>query len=317
MIRWFILFCSLLLWSVCMAAVYIHTRPTPTQEALLGAEEGFKILFADDAETIRSWKLYADFTLLQPGSDKQAPIAWDGVNEASLISVGKVSTEMKRKSDSRIEQLTHVQFRIPPESRMSLPDQLNMFTIRIGCDYTYETGLDTLSLKASTGLGYRAEIFGMRNGNELMLTQQILQNRTKLFENRERLVLGTRSAPSTELTPFQRQREIRIGMEWDIAMLDPRVLESMAVDTEKARPRMVSRHARCTKKTTVILHGQVVTVFVAETDDGKARAWYSADGAVLKQTYRMADAFDIMLVRTHPDAKGVRDASASWTQVTP
>lgn len=308
MLRWMLLIGTLALWVASMSAVYLRTRPAPIQETIRGGLEGFDSLFEEDAETQRYWKIYADFSRSQnnvptPGQ----PITWNGRNESGLIEVGTINTELKRKSDSMVDQQTDLQFRIPPEARMALLEPLGRVTAHIGCTYSFETGLDMISVKADTALGLRIDLFGIRDVNTLRMTQTVFQGKTKLMENRDKIDLGPRAAPSAELTPFIRRRDVAVGKEWEFAMLDAKLFDPKMLDPDNGgKPRMVTLKARCTKRTEIEMDRVMIPAFEVQTEDGLARAWYAADGGVLKQAFRFGDAVDIMLIRTTPRKRSER-----------
>lgn len=312
MLRWLILIGTLGLWIASMTAVYLHTRPAPVQETVRGGLEGFDALFEEDAETQRYWKIFANFTRADaPTPTPGQPVTWNGKVEAGLVEVGTINTELKRKSDSMVDQRTELRFRIPPEARMALLEPLGLVEANIGCTYSFETGLDMISVKANTGLGLRIDIFGIRDVNTLRMTQTVFQGKTKLMENRDKLDLGPRAAPSAELTPFIRRRDIAVGKEWEFAMLDARLFDPKMFDPDNGgRPRVITLKARCTKRTEIEMDKVLVPAFEVQTEDGLARAWYSADGSVLKQAFRFGDTVDIMLVRATPRKRGERKRSA-------
>lgn len=300
MLRWMILLGTLALWIGSMVVVYQHTRPAPVKETVRGGIEGFEALFEEDAETQRYWKIYADFSRVQNTSASPTkPITWNGVNEFELVEVGTINTELKRKSDSLVDQQTKLHFRIPPEARTPMLEPLGIVDATIGCTYSFETGLDMVSVKATTAVGLRIDIFGIRDVNSLRMTQTVFHNQTKLMENRDSIDLGPRAAPSADLTPFVRRRDVSVGKEWEFARvdyLDPKILDP----DNSGKLRVITLKAVCTKRTEIELDRIKVPVFQVETEDGLARAWYSADGSVLKQAFRLGESVDIMLIRTTP-----------------
>ena len=57
---------------------------------------------------------------------------------------------------------------------------------------------------------------------------------------------------------------------------------------------------RCAGGTTIMMRGIPVKAFEVRSDDGSARAWYSPDGTVLKQVFKLAGLVEIVLVRDDP-----------------
>lgn len=299
MLRWTIFLFTLAAWAGSMALVYKHTRPDPVKETILGANEAFLVLFDEDVELERTWRIFADFRekpQAQPGA-KAPGIKWTGRDQQGLSEIGRINTELKRKSDSMVEQQTNLQLRIPGEARSAMLEALGMVTVRIGCNYSYETGLDLLSIKAESSLGFNVEVFGIRDGGMLNVRQIVSQRRQKLLENAEKIEIGSRAAPSVELSPFQRQPKIREGYEWDFAMVDVNTLFTNVADN--AKPQVKSVRAKVMGRVSIEHEGQTIPVFEVATPDRSAVAWYSADGNVIKQAFHFANAVDVMLVRVN------------------
>lgn len=299
MLRWTIFLFTLAAWAGSMALVYRHTRPEPVTESIAGANEAFLVLFDEDAELERTWRIFADFREKpQAKSDaKPAGIKWNGRDQVGLSEIGRINTELKRKSDSMVEQQTRLQLRIPPEARSAMLEALGMVNVNIGCNYSYETGLDLLSIKADSSLGFNIEVFGIRDGGMLNVRQIVLQRRTKLMETAEKIEIGSRAAPSVELSPFQRQAKIEEGYEWNFAMIDLNTMFSSVADN--AKPQVKSVRAKVMGRVTIEHEGREIPVFEVATPDRSAVAWYSADGNVIKQAFHFANAVDVMLVRVN------------------
>jgi hypothetical protein len=72
----------------------------------------------------------------------------------------------------------------------------------------------------------------------------------------------------------------------------------MAMSGENEGIKVLKVH--CTPRTSVMMHGERVEAFEVRSDDGSARAWYSPDGVVLKQVFKLAGLLEVMLVRDDP-----------------
>ena len=115
----------------------------------------------------------------------------------------------------------------------------------------------------------------------------------------EKCPIGDRSAPSVDLLMFERNRDIKENLSWSISKLRLEGVNlgglNLGTKATTGAPKVT-----CTGKTQIQSGGATATVYQAVSEDGSARAWYSADGVVLKQTFRFLDMFDVYAVRAVP-----------------
>lgn len=299
MLRWLILTATFVVWAACMIAVHRHCQPPPLQEVTPGLESGLDRLFEADNEPRRVWRVFADLERLKQGSQQRGAQPWTGQDETELTEVGWLdSTLRKRERDeSRLEQVTEAVFAIPGEVKLPLLQMMGTLHYQSRSDVSRDLGLEVFSASFTLGLGLEVRTHGVREGAELRITQQIFQKGKKLLDEQQSVPLGARGMPLLELFPFQQNRDIREGRSWDIAMLDT----SVADLENKARPRVVGLRVKCTGRQKITSEDDPNTMaFTVTSEDGKARAWYSADGTVLKQAYTLGEVLEVMLVRADP-----------------
>ncbi|MCY3018148.1 MAG: hypothetical protein NTW87_03830, partial [Planctomycetota bacterium] len=223
---------------------------------------------------------------------------WTGVDESGLKDVGYLECTLKRREHdmTRLEQFTEAELSIPEDANLPLLQLMGVLSFKSRADLSLDYGLEVFTAELSMGMGLVASSHGVRDNEELMVTQQIRQGRKILFDQLERMPIGAKSAPLVELMPFQRSPNVREGYSWDIAMLDSSLV---SVDSN-AKPRLIALRVRCTGRREIMHEGEKAMSYEVSSEDGKARAWYSSDGTVLKQAYTIADVLDVMVVRADP-----------------
>jgi hypothetical protein len=147
------------------------------------------------------------------------------------------------------------------------------------------------------GLGVEVKTHGVREESELKVTRQVYKDGKKMLDDQSSIVVGPKGTPLLDLFPFQQNAKVKDGYSWDIAMLDM----SIADVQTNTQPRLVGLKVTCTGRQRITHDGDLKPSFVVSSADGKARAWYSADGVVLKQAYTIGGVLDVMVVRTAPE----------------
>jgi len=302
MVRWTILLGTFALWITCMSVVYVHCKPVVHKDALPGAQAGLEAMFEDDAEMERAWHVYIDPRDLEHlgKADKgNAPRSgWFGIDETRLTPVGWFKTTYKKRTgDSRLEQLTEAEITVPSQANIPMLQMLGTLTYRNRANISLDMGLENFSAEFNMGLGFKVLSLGVRDNEYLTVTQQIFQNETKLHDQKQKLLLGLKGMPTMELMPFQPNPGVRKGAVWDITVLDTSTFDI----TEGAPPGLTAVKAICIGQRNITFNKAETKSFEVKTLDGKARAFYSADGVVLKQSFKLADMLEIVLVRV--DAK--------------
>jgi hypothetical protein len=296
MFRWLILAITFGVWVLCMFAVYVHCKPPPLQESIPGMEAGLEPLFSE--EPSHAWLVFVDLRGLKDDA-KNSPIArWSGENEAQLFEVGKLASTLKKKEgdESRLEQRTAADFAIPPDAGLPLLALMGQLHYESRSDISRETGLEVFNATFNLGQDLRVETHGVRDGVDLEVTQQLFRNHDKLMDERTVIPVGKRGMPLVELFPFQRNEQVKEGYSWDIVMLDAGLADLVG----KTRPKLAPIRVKCTGRQDIFHDGQRKPALNVSSEDGKARAWYSPDGIVLKQAYTISAGLELMLVRADP-----------------
>ncbi|HYG76915.1 MAG TPA: hypothetical protein VEK08_18060 [Planctomycetota bacterium] len=317
MLRWTILIGTFVVWLACMGLVYVHCKPVARKDALPSAQASLEALFEEDAELERAWRVFVDPRELQTigKTDGSAPVRppWSGVDEKRLQEVGWFKTIYKKRAGdtSRLEQLTEAEITIPAEANMPVLQMLGTLKYRNRSDISLDTGLESFNSEFNMGLGFKVISLGVRDGEYLTVTQQIFQNQNKLHDQKQKIMVGTKGTPTLELMPFQPNPNIRKDVTWEIAMLDTNTIDIAG----SSPPQLQMLKVKCVGKRAISYNNAPTMSYEVKTSDGKTRAWYSADGVVLKQAFRLADLIEIVVVRA--DAKTFNTSGSPQIIKTP
>lgn len=296
MFRWLILITTFAAWVLCMVAVYAHCKPPPVQESTRGLEAGLEPLFNEEPR--RAWCVFIDLRRMKQ-DDKRATVPqWNGEDESQLKEIGWLDTEQKKAEpdETRLQQTTEASFTIPPDAGLPLLQLMGSLQYKSRSDISRDKGLEVFDATFSLGVGLEVITHGIREGPDLVVTQQVFQQGKKLMDERTSIPVGKRGTPLVELFPFQRNEEVKEGYSWDIVMLKASLDDLVS----KAPPTLAPLSVKCTGRQEIEYEGHSQAAFTVSSADGKARAWYSADGIVLKQAYTIAEGLELMIVRANP-----------------
>jgi hypothetical protein len=303
MLRWGVLIGSFSIWLGCMGLVFWKYQAQQTSGAVSSKQHGLDAIFSDDAELQQSWHIFLDLRRLE-AAEGVSVRPWSGMDESNLAGVGWIHSNLKKRENdvTRCEQTTRAQIIIPSHPKLGVFQLLGTITLNNRSDISLDHGLEVTHMTVRiSGMNIEGTTHGIRDGEALRITKQLFQGRTKIMDERDTLPLGDKDAPTLELTPFQLNRKVNKGYTWEIEILDFNSLDM----TGASKPSVTVMKARCTGKRMIKLNGQQMQAFEVETEDGKARAWYSADGVVVKQAFKFADTLEIVLVRADPKAFAV------------
>jgi len=332
MSRWLILLSAFALWLFCVGLVYVNFRPREEKDVSPAARAALERLFAETAENSRSWRIFLDVKKLKesklipfssgnsaPGAPKPAvrAVTWNGYDETGLTEVGRFDMEVKRRDQTRLMQTGDLHVDIPREVDLPPPASLKFINLTTWSDISMDEGLKVFSSVITTGLRLEANSLGVRQGSDLSLTTNVTMRGQQILSKTVSVPIGMKSAPNSEPLPFQANRDVTEGAEWEIALLDTELDLS-----GNAQPRAAAIKVRCTGRTQIMLEGDEKIAYVVSTEDGSARAWYSADGVVLKQAFKFAGMLEIVAVRQEPKkpakrrdaAKHKTDDGEQWRQ---
>jgi len=307
-------------WAATMVLVYAHFSPKPESDGTPGTAVALRNMFSERAELQQSWNIYVDAERLNdnpdsamarlmhssgrgledepPASQKKTrdgqKIAWDGRDESQFVRVGWVEMVLKKPNDLRAEQSVSMEMNFPQELRMPLLQVLGSVTWESRADITLERGLERFKSKIMLGIGLEITVLGVREEDVLALTMQVWDHGRQVINDPRTLAVGKQAAPNVSMIPFQNNDEVKVGHSWEIPMLDP-------MSGLDGPPKVKVVKATCTGTTPIQYQGERQMAFVVETEDGKAKAWYSGGGEVLKQVFSFAGALDVVLVRVDPE----------------
>jgi hypothetical protein len=310
MFRWTVLAITLIVWLSCMTLVYLHYKPRDTANMATGTRAGLESIFADDADMRQVWKIYIDPRRFQK-TNGELPV-WNGLDETTFREIGDLETLLKKRGndDTRRERTTTMFATIPPELNVMGGQAFSTVKYESRSDISMDHGLELFNAKATLGAGFEMILYGVRDGAFLKFVTQVLLGGKKQFELKRQLEIPERETPVDEFMPFNRNREVQVGYSWEFQMLDTASVDTTNLD----RPPIINVKAKCTSKRQIKYNGEFVPAFEVTTEDGKARAWYSGDGVVLKQSFRLADTIELIVVRVDP--KKFNDISVTrWREI--
>ena len=300
MLRWIILVGSFALWLGCLTIVYFQCKPPKIEGAEAASRAALDRMFSENSVDRRSWNIYiepgeleaargmlfgGDKPKIQP-SVRSAKKEWTGMNENALVKAGRLDTRIKNKRAFSLDEETALKLDLPgTEFRISYTGTAHL---------TYDNGIEDCSMDLKLGAGgfeIDALSKGVREGSDLIMTTNIKQKEQTLYSGKRTEKIGGNTALNAELVPFQFNPDVRPGHEWTIVMLDFNL--ALTGDSQGAQPIRV----KCIGTTTVMMYGVPTRAYAVRSDDGTARAWYSPDGVVLKQAYRLAGVLEVVLVR--------------------
>lgn len=291
--RWFILLSTLALWLACMSLIYAKFCPQEIQtNALPGAKDALNALFDEETEGEREWALFINPQHLFSGDPKTVTHeVWDGISEQNLAKIGTLHTSLSHPHFGRAKQTTNLALELPLEQNSEIMKTFGHVCYTSEATFTREEGLETCNSELICG-AINVKSWGIRDGGVINLTTQFGTSGKSASSQHSKIQVGALAAPNLEMLPFQKNREIRKGYSWPLVMLD--TAAALAGSTE---PKILQVQAVCTGIREIIYNEKLVRAFEAATEDGKARAWYSADGVVLKQEYTLFNLLDVMVVR--------------------
>jgi len=319
-LRWMILSVTFAVWAGIMVLIYAEFSPKPDSDATPGTAIALRNMFSERAELKQSWNIFVDAERLNDnpdspmaklmastgrGMDEELPkprpatrnghkVTWDGRGEEGFVRVGWVDSVMKKSQEIRIEQSVSMEMNFPPELRMPMLQLLGSISWQSRADITLERGLERFKSKITASVGFEITVLGVREGDVLALTVQVWEHGRQVLNDPRTMPVGRQAAPNVSMVPFQNNDEIRVGHSWEIPMLDP-------MSSLDGPPKLKVVRATCTGSAPIQYLGERQMALVVETEDGKAKAWYSGGGQVLKQVFSFAGALDVILVRVDPD----------------
>ena len=309
--RWMLLLGTLALWLACMLAVNAAYRTHESVESVPGTEDTLNAMFDEQirAPKANKWKIFIDPVrmkenkLLAAFSGGSAhtgePLPpWDGKDEFLLLEVGELLTNEKPKGTTRLEQTTEVTIKVPFLEKTE-------FYYKTWSDIGIERGLETFSstftLKSATPkISLEFNCLGEREADALTWKQIFTQDGKQVSQQNRSISVKGKAVPNLQLIPFQENAKVKAGYTLNIVMFDLSVAPAALLDPNAAGSKLVTMKAICSGPKQILHNGKTVSVFEARTEDGRARAWYSADGIVLKQDFVFAGLLEVMLIKADP-----------------
>lgn len=298
MLRWLILGCAFVLWAGCMALVYTNFKAAPRKDMDAENIAALDRVFDPNAPLKKAWKIYthpADLEKVKAmlgvgesdGKLDAKRVEWNGVNEKNLIQAGRLESVIKKdKFETSLDEITKL--------TLSFPNTPFSCAYNGESHVSHDKGLEYGKFKLLfkyDALKFEALSSSMRDGGAIVSNLVVTNNGQRLFNTTHRQEVGGNAGAGAELEPFQYRRDFNIGTEWQIQTVD---LEA-AMKGEKDFVRTLK--VKCVARRQIMMEGVPVSTYEVRSENGEARAWYSADGEVLKQSFKLAGVMDVMVVK--------------------
>ena len=297
MLRWLILLGAFALWAGCMALVYVNFKPAPRGDMDAQTRIALDHLFEPENPPLKAWKIYADPADLNEvkemlgvsdsnGPLKTTKLQWNGYDERGLVLAGRLESKIKNRRETSLDEETRLLLEFPGTPFKCRFDSAAHISPDKGlehCKFALKLSYEAFEIEALST--------GNRDGENFLLNTLLLQNGQKIYDNKRRENVGGKTAPNAEIAPFLYKPDIDLGRKWVAQTID----FNMAL--KGGKDFMTPLPVKCVARRRILMEGVEVSVYEVRSDNGEARAWYSADGEVLKQTYKLAGLFDVVVVK--------------------
>jgi len=309
MLRWLILIVTFAVWLACMRLIYINFAPRESDQIIHESEGALNNFFDEDVEPHSFWLIYVDPEVLKNNKlipaglieqPKENPDAkpgqphegWNGYDEHDLLQVGEIEITIKQHR-TQAEEIKHMSLRFPAQIK-SVLQQLGEMTYDSRAGLSLDHGLESFtSTFRIKGIALEGTAIGSRDGNVLNVTRDIKKDDRQIMRQSDRITVTNRAAPNVGVMPFQRHKNIQEKAEWEIPMVDTSTIDMKGT----AEPKYIGIKVTCTGRVKIFARDGELTAFAVHSADDKARAWYSADGVVLKQEFNFLDVLPVIVVR--------------------
>lgn len=318
MARWLVLLITLAAWLATMALVYRTYGPKPIDPAAMNNRASLEAIFADNAPRHTRWRVYVNLgAVIEPAIEKNPelrkmiPEDWQDRFKLDMaqaeragadpgeIMVGIMTRDIKIRGEVRAEEKSFFNMAVTKDS---VPDAFRPYceiSSETTAQITRDLGLEEFTIKLHMGPMPEMVLRGAREGNALRIVQLMYNanDGQKISEQSTRLAISGAANPSISHSPFFYRPEIREGDKWSVVMLDP---------TSTTALELISVESRVVGKGLMRYYGREVMTYevAAKIGESDCRAWYSADGHVLKQQVKLLGVLPVTLLLE--DAPAVR-----------
>ncbi|MCX7804485.1 MAG: hypothetical protein N3A38_04760 [Planctomycetota bacterium] len=263
---------SFLFWCLMMGLLYReHIRPGVPEEAAGSELEALFAGFDAPPPMLRTIWL---------GEPKE------GGGESPL---GAIETRFIRVGESEMQIHDRAVGSLPRSVAMLLPGASDISYL---CVSRISRARGILDLDASfSGLGREVRIHGVRKGDYLEVEYSVSGGGSGERTGRDVYPLDPRASAGAGFSPFRRMPRIEEGMEWRVILVDP-----SKADT--GRP--VETVAKVTGRKAITVGGRRIEAWEVSCLDGKAKAWYSPDGNLLRESWLLFGAVPVTIQHEDP-----------------
>lgn len=305
-----------------MALVYRTYGPQPVDPEALNNRASIEAMFAQNAPRHTRWRVYVNLAAIiepaiekNPDLRKMIPDDWRdrfrldmaqaeraGADQGEIM-VGIMTRDLKVRGEVRAEEKTFFNLAVTKDAVPDAYRPLCEISLESTEQVTRDLGLEEFTIKAHMGPMPESIIRGAREGNELRLVHLHYNpaDGMKVGEEMTRIPFTGAANPAIALTPFAYRPEIREGDHWKVVMLDFSASSSL---------ELVSVESRVVGKGPIRYHGRDIMTYevLATAGENEYRAWYSADGHVIKQRFTMLKILPLTLILEDTPARRMGDA---------
>lgn len=309
MLRGLVLLAAVLAWLAALFLVHRqYGASAPSSEALANPLV-LDAVFDERAPAIRRWTIYLNPKKLAGPEEQSTAFLNQNLAETWMrehereqrlaenagalpgeIAVGRMRTEIVRPGPERAEVITTMEIDLPVGLSPSLMQIFGSCRWECTQRLTRLGGLQDVTSLFRIGMGVELAGRAVREGEALHVNLALTRNGEKLAAEKGIFPLQGTGTPQVDLSPFTYRPDLNVGDTWEIGMLD--------LTNASGKPAFVATQARVVKDTATHYQGRIVGVYevVAEHDRMRYTAYYSPDGNVLKEHWKLRDFLDLTLI---------------------
>ena len=203
--------------------------------------------------------------------------------------LGAIETRFIRLGESEMQIHDRAVGSLPRSVAMLLPGASD---ISYFCVSRVSRAKGILDMDAAfSGLGREVRVRGVRKGDYIEVEYSVSGGDAGERTGKDVYPLDPGASAGAGFSPFRRMPRIEEGMEWRIIMVDPSRAEA-------GRP--IEAVAKVIGRKTITVGGRHIEAYEVSCLDGKAKAWYSPDGNLLRESWLLFGAVPVTIQHEDP-----------------